>query len=209
MCLGNQEVNVSSKPKKDVVPRQKRYADNLLENEDEAVLLAKSVITEELRRQQQGIMTQLVIEKEVNAKFEEAFATEKGKKLKASKGEGSSAAKDGEFEDFLDTDNDATTGFSWSDTDKDDAENSDMDISDDDLIKDMMMQQDLGSVFTDAQTTFVLANLEGNPEVTSYLSSASEVPFGTNVDVQATEIILLELFEDAVDHQVSYHTLPR
>ncbi|GJV76810.1 hypothetical protein Tco_1508394 [Tanacetum coccineum] len=86
MCLGNKEVNVSSKPKKDVVPRRKRtitYADNLLETEDEAVLLAKSVSTEEQRHQQQGIMTQLVIEKEVNIEFEEGFAAEKGKKLKA------------------------------------------------------------------------------------------------------------------------------
>ncbi|GJZ01475.1 hypothetical protein Tco_0519436 [Tanacetum coccineum] len=76
MCSYNQEVNVSSKPKKDVVPRRKRtitHADNLLETEDEAVLLAKSVSIEEQRRQQQGIMTQLVIEKDVNTEFEEAF----------------------------------------------------------------------------------------------------------------------------------------
>nr|GEU73545.1 hypothetical protein [Tanacetum cinerariifolium] len=117
-------------------------------------------------------MTQLVIEKEVNAKVEEAFAAEKGKEtqrycdrrsnssitldlqigymesiiksirqeIQASKGEESSAAKDEEFKNFLDTDSDATAGSSWYDTDKDDAENSNMDISDDDLIKDMMMR---------------------------------------------------------------------
>nr|GEU90699.1 retrotransposon protein, putative, Ty1-copia subclass [Tanacetum cinerariifolium] len=47
-----QEVNISSKPKKDVVPRRKRtitYAHNLLETEDEVVLLVKSVSTEEQR----------------------------------------------------------------------------------------------------------------------------------------------------------------
>ncbi|GJW42246.1 hypothetical protein Tco_0071045 [Tanacetum coccineum] len=60
MCLGTQEVNVSNKPKRDVVPRRKRtitYANNLLETEDEVVLLAKSVSTEEQRHQQQGITT--------------------------------------------------------------------------------------------------------------------------------------------------------
>ncbi|GKD75716.1 hypothetical protein Tco_1333998 [Tanacetum coccineum] len=41
MHLGSQEVNFSSKPKKDNVPRRKRkitYADNLLKTEDDAVL---------------------------------------------------------------------------------------------------------------------------------------------------------------------------
>ncbi|GKB69256.1 hypothetical protein Tco_0930668 [Tanacetum coccineum] len=59
VCSGNQEVNVSSKPKKDDVPRKKRtitYADNLLEIENKAILLAKSVSTEEQRCQQQGIV---------------------------------------------------------------------------------------------------------------------------------------------------------
>ncbi|GJR82107.1 hypothetical protein Tco_0152892 [Tanacetum coccineum] len=54
MCSGNQEVNVLSKPKKYGVPNKKRtitYADNLLETEDEAILLAKSVSTKEQRRQ--------------------------------------------------------------------------------------------------------------------------------------------------------------
>ncbi|GKD70586.1 hypothetical protein Tco_1324676 [Tanacetum coccineum] len=54
MCSGNQEVNVSSKPKKDVVPRKQRtitYADNILKTKDRVVLLAKSVSTEKQRRQ--------------------------------------------------------------------------------------------------------------------------------------------------------------
>nr|GEX36611.1 hypothetical protein [Tanacetum cinerariifolium] len=40
---------------------------------DEAVLLTKSFNTKERRRQQQGIMTELVIEKEVYTEVEEAF----------------------------------------------------------------------------------------------------------------------------------------
>ncbi|GJV48190.1 hypothetical protein Tco_1438402 [Tanacetum coccineum] len=51
-------------------------------------------------------------------------------------------------------------------------------------------------VYTDAQTTSVVHNLEGNPEVKSFLSGASEVPFGTHVDVQATNLVLQEMFPD-------------
>ncbi|GJT94539.1 hypothetical protein Tco_1090057 [Tanacetum coccineum] len=60
-----------------------------------------------------------------------------------------------------------------------------------------------GQVYTKTQTIFMVANPEGNPEVTSFFSGASEVPLGTNVDVQATKFVLQELFEDVVDHQVS------
>ncbi|GJZ39217.1 hypothetical protein Tco_0585780, partial [Tanacetum coccineum] len=52
MCSSssNLEVNVSSKPKNDVVPRRKRtitFADNIFENEKEAILLSKLVNTDE------------------------------------------------------------------------------------------------------------------------------------------------------------------
>ncbi|GJW08015.1 hypothetical protein Tco_1570438 [Tanacetum coccineum] len=40
-------------------------------------------------------------------------------------------------------------------------------------------------VYTDAQTTSVVHNPEGNPELTSYISGASKVPLGTHVDVLA------------------------
>ncbi|GKA09785.1 hypothetical protein Tco_0689218 [Tanacetum coccineum] len=48
-------------------------------------------------------------------------------------------------------------------------------------------------VQTDIQKTFVVPILEGNPEVTSYISCASEVPLGTNVDVEAPCILLKKL----------------
>nr|GFA77708.1 hypothetical protein [Tanacetum cinerariifolium] len=122
MCLGNQEVNVSSKPKKGVIPRRKRmitYADNLFETKDEVVLLANSKLKKPLllkRKETQRIKS---IRQEIQA----------------SKGEGSSAANDREFKDFSITDSDATTSSSWFDDDKDDAKNYDMDISDDDSDK--------------------------------------------------------------------------
>ncbi|GJY15015.1 hypothetical protein Tco_0385437 [Tanacetum coccineum] len=69
----------------------------------------------------------------------------KGKKLKGKWekknliGEGSSPAKDGEFEDFSNIDSNATARSSWSNTDKDDdivnAKKFDIDICDDDSDK--------------------------------------------------------------------------
>ncbi|GKC49121.1 hypothetical protein Tco_1071866, partial [Tanacetum coccineum] len=58
-------------------------------------------------------------------------------------------------------------------------------------------------VYTDAQTTSVVVNLEGNPKVLSYVLGASKVPFGTYVDVQATDFVLKEMFLDDADHQES------
>nr|GFD32484.1 hypothetical protein [Tanacetum cinerariifolium] len=47
-------------------------------------------------------------------------------------------------------------------------------------------------VYTDAQITSVVQNLKGNPELKSYISGASEVPFGTHVDVLATKTLMQE-----------------
>ncbi|GJX19064.1 hypothetical protein Tco_0221741 [Tanacetum coccineum] len=43
---------------------------------------------------------------------------------------------------------------------------------------------------------------EGNPELTSYISCASEVPLGTHVDVQATNFLLQEMFSDENAHHI-------
>ncbi|GKF27881.1 hypothetical protein Tco_0094223, partial [Tanacetum coccineum] len=58
-------------------------------------------------------------------------------------------------------------------------------------------------VYTDAHTTLVVHNPEGNPELTSYTSGASEVPLGTHVDVLATKTILQEMFPDENAHHLS------
>ncbi|GJS99679.1 hypothetical protein Tco_0820849 [Tanacetum coccineum] len=57
-------------------------------------------------------------------------------------------------------------------------------------------------VYTDAQTTSAVIYPEGNPMLTSYISGASKVPFGTHVDVQATNVLLQEIFSD----ENAYHT---
>ncbi|GKD18661.1 hypothetical protein Tco_1207819 [Tanacetum coccineum] len=61
-------------------------------------------------------------------------------------------------------------------------------------------------VYTYAPTTLVVHNLDGNHEVRSFLSCASEVPFVTHVDVQATKLILQEIFLD--DRVIFHHKLP-
>ncbi|GKA13600.1 hypothetical protein Tco_0693246 [Tanacetum coccineum] len=85
MCLGNQEVNVSSKPKKAVVPKKPRIitvADNIIEQEIVAVKLEKIVSIEEQRLQQREIMTQLTIEKQVKKDVNEGYAPKRGLKFK-------------------------------------------------------------------------------------------------------------------------------
>ncbi|GJR52227.1 hypothetical protein Tco_1402748 [Tanacetum coccineum] len=58
-------------------------------------------------------------------------------------------------------------------------------------------------VYTDTHTTSAVPNPKGNPEVRIFLSGSSEVPFGTHVDVQATKLVLHEIFLDDVAHHNS------
>nr|GEW09332.1 hypothetical protein [Tanacetum cinerariifolium] len=62
-------------------------------------------------------------------------------------------------------------------------------------------------VYTDAQTTSVVHNLEGNPELISYISGASEVPLDTNVDVLAIKTLMREMFPNKNTYHIP--SLPR
>nr|GEU78260.1 hypothetical protein [Tanacetum cinerariifolium] len=57
-------------------------------------------------------------------------------------------------------------------------------------------------VYNDAQTTSMVHNPEGNPELTSYISGASEVPLGTHVDVLETKTLMQEMFPDENAHHI-------
>ncbi|GKD76850.1 hypothetical protein Tco_1339471 [Tanacetum coccineum] len=72
-----------------------------------------------------------------------------------------------------------------SENEIDDANESDMDLSDDNPDRD------------DDATG---ANSEGNPELTSYISGASKVPLGTHGDVLETKTLLQEIFSDENAH---------
>ncbi|GKC52935.1 hypothetical protein Tco_1075680, partial [Tanacetum coccineum] len=57
-------------------------------------------------------------------------------------------------------------------------------------------------VCTDAQTTSVVHNPKGNPELTSYISGAFELPLGTHVDVLATKTLMQAMFSDENAHHI-------
>ncbi|GKA46640.1 hypothetical protein Tco_0739523 [Tanacetum coccineum] len=215
----NQEVNVPSMFKKNVVPRKQRsitIANNLVPQEDVAVELAKS---KPKGPAIEDPVVQSLLDLRRGSK-ESRFKSVRQEK-KPVGGEGSSAVHDKyyEFKDISATYSDATRDSSCSETDKekddetDDFEDSDMDLSDDEPKGDddvigfgvFMYNKSteplkstylspIVTFYTDAHTTSAVANPKGNPEVTSYISGASEVPFGTNVDVQATNLVLKEMF---------------
>ncbi|GJS30794.1 hypothetical protein Tco_0491414 [Tanacetum coccineum] len=57
-------------------------------------------------------------------------------------------------------------------------------------------------MYSDAQTTTVVHNLEGNPELTTYISGAFKVPLGTHVDVLGTKNLMEEMFPDENAHHI-------
>ncbi|GJS03915.1 hypothetical protein Tco_0320423 [Tanacetum coccineum] len=217
MCSGDQEANVPSAFKKNVVPRKTRsltVTDNIVE-EPVAVELAKSINTyAEWGQKFKGPVVK-------DPTIQSLLDLKKGSKasrlesLKQAKqevgGEGSSAThnKYYEFENISATDSEATQDSYHSDTDEErDNETDDSDNSDMDLFKDEPKGDDDAadlecSVYTDAQTTSAVVYPEGNPKLTSYISGASEVPLGAYIDVQETNILLQEVFPDENAHHIS------
>ncbi|GJS03821.1 hypothetical protein Tco_0320329 [Tanacetum coccineum] len=57
-------------------------------------------------------------------------------------------------------------------------------------------------VYTGAQTTSVVHNPEGNPEITSYISGSSKVPLGTHVDILSIKTLLQEMFLNENAHHI-------
>ncbi|GJY22890.1 hypothetical protein Tco_0396548 [Tanacetum coccineum] len=104
--LTTPELMANCKPK-NVVPRRKRtitFADNLVGSEDEAVLLAKSgKKLKGVAIEDSSVQSLLDLRKG----FKESRLESMRQEMQADRGEGSSAAKDREFEYFLDTDSDA------------------------------------------------------------------------------------------------------
>ncbi|GKA74790.1 hypothetical protein Tco_0781092 [Tanacetum coccineum] len=140
--------------------------------------------------------------------------SKRGKEKQPVGEEGSSAAhnKYYEFENTLETNSDATRDSLRSNTDEerdDETGDSDMDLSNNEPKADDVVSllnetpvyelTDIMShpVYIDAHTTLVVHNPEGNPEIISYKSSASEVPCGTHVDVQATNLVLQDILTTA------------
>ncbi|GKF21818.1 hypothetical protein Tco_0070456 [Tanacetum coccineum] len=178
MCSGDKEANVPSAFKKNVVPRKTRYvtiADNIVEV-PVTIELVKSISIEEQRRQQRDIMTQLLIDQQIDKDVEDMYAElESIKQMKqAVTGEGSSAAhaKYYEFENTSATDSDATRGSSCSDTNEEkDDETSDFDDSDMELSDDSPQGDDdaIGfGVFMYNKSTEPLKSTYLTPTITCY-----------------------------------------
>ncbi|GKD02372.1 hypothetical protein Tco_1177346, partial [Tanacetum coccineum] len=218
-CYGNQVENVPNKLKKDVVPRKIRS----LTIAKEAVVgeLANSISIKEPLSQRRP-RSQLTIDSQTDKAVADMY-NEWGQKLKGPAVEDPAVYSD------------------ESANETDDADESDMDLSNDnphggdddarygvfmhnkstatpnstylsptvtssslDFIQTLLYETPVNElmnfmshlVFTDAQTTSVVHNPEGNPKLTSYISGASEVPLGTHVDVLATKSLMQEMFPD-------------
>ncbi|GJS46182.1 hypothetical protein Tco_0596303 [Tanacetum coccineum] len=142
-------------------------------------------------------------------------------------GEGSSVAHNKYYSSSY-TASDATLYSSSSDESEEsvyetnDADESDMDLPDDNLHGDddaakygvFMHNKSTATpnstylsltvtMFTDSQTTSVVHNPEGNPELTSYISGVFEVPLGTHVDILATKTLMHEMFPNENAHHIS------
>ncbi|GJZ43013.1 hypothetical protein Tco_0590268, partial [Tanacetum coccineum] len=203
MCYGDQAVNVS---KKDVVPRKTR---SLTITEETVVSeLANSINTyaewgqklKGLAVDDPAVQSLLDLQKGSKASRLESLKQKKQTVI----GEGSSNAHSKHYADS-DTNSDAILYSSCSDTTEesdnktDDADDSDTDLSDDNPDRD---DDATGFVYTDAQTTSAVIYPKANLELTSYISGASEVPLGTHVDVQATNVLLQEMFSDENAHHI-------
>ncbi|GJX34596.1 hypothetical protein Tco_0246153 [Tanacetum coccineum] len=184
-----------------------------------SVELAKSISIKEQHTQQRR-SSQLKIDSQIDNNVEDTYA-EWGQKLK---GEGSSVVHT-KFYDTSDTESDATHYSSCSDTSEEstnetnDVDDSNMDLTDDEpkgdndtarydnLLDETPINEltDLmyNPVYIDAHTTSVVHNPEGNPKARSFLSNASEVPYGTHVYVQATNLALQEMCPDDASHYIS------
>ncbi|GJS46059.1 hypothetical protein Tco_0596180 [Tanacetum coccineum] len=214
-CYGDQVVNIPNKLKKDVVPRKTRS----LTIAEEAVVgeLANSInIYVEWGQKLKGhaiedpaVQSLLDLQKGSKANILESLR----KKKQPVAGEGSSAAHN-KYYSSSDTASDATLYSSSSDKSEEKyrvfmhnmstaTPNSTylsptVTSSSLDFIHTLLDETPVNEltdfishpVCTDAQTTSVVHNPEANPELTSYISGASEVLLGTHVDVLATKTLM-------------------
>ncbi|GJV15121.1 hypothetical protein Tco_1360444, partial [Tanacetum coccineum] len=157
MYYGDQVANVPKKLKKDVVPKKTRS----FTIAEEAVVdeLAKSISIQESCSQRRPAVEDPAVQSLLDLR----------KGSKASRLESLSDAT--LYSSSLDKPEESANEI-------DDADESDMDLSNDNPHGDY--DDASHPVYTDAQTTLVVHIPEGNPELTSYISGASEVPLGTD-----------------------------
>ncbi|GJU32595.1 hypothetical protein Tco_1176184 [Tanacetum coccineum] len=193
MRSGDQEANVPNAFKKNDVSRKTRYlivADKFVE-ERTAVELIKS-----LSHIVEDPDAQLLLDLCKGPKASKLESLKHAKQAVVGKGSSAAHNKYHEFENILATDNeprgdDDAAGFRVFMYNKSNITHSNLTY---------LIPRNL--VYTDAQTTSAVIYLEENPELTSYILGASEVPLGTRVDVQSTNIVLQEMFPDEAAHHI-------
>ncbi|GJZ81260.1 hypothetical protein Tco_0646254 [Tanacetum coccineum] len=162
MYYGDQVASVPNKLKKDVVPRKTR-----------SLTIAEELV---IGPAVEDPSVQSLLDLRNGSKASRLESLRQKKQPDA--GEGSSAAHN-KYYDSSDTNNDATLYTSSSDeseeseNETDDTDEPDMDLFNDNPNRDddaAGLAQDLPPVYIDAQTTLVVHNPEGNPELTSYIS---------------------------------------
>ncbi|GKE29052.1 hypothetical protein Tco_1444436, partial [Tanacetum coccineum] len=203
MCYGDQVANVPNKLKKDDVPRKTRYL----------TIVEETVVGPTVEDPTVQSLTDL-------RKGSKASRLESLKQKKqAVVGEGSSAAHNKYYDDS-DIDNDNPHGYNdavgygvfmhnkSTATPNSTYLSPTVTSSSIDFIQTLLDETHANEltdfmshlVYTGAQTTSVVHNPEGNPEITSYISGASEVPLGIHVDVLATKTLMQEIFPDKNAH---------
>ncbi|GJY06219.1 hypothetical protein Tco_0373273 [Tanacetum coccineum] len=220
MRRGGVEIDVGSKKKKDEFLKKKRTitsADNILEDPDEALELAVMVSSEEESKRRQELITKerqaSLIGKQGTKQCKTGqFALTKMTKSGRSPNDGT----------------DQTRRYGVHIHDKEQQQptfkplsptitcSSQEDVNR--FLNDQPIYESTdkmcGIVNIDAQTTFVVPIPEGNHEVTSYISGASEVSFGMNVDVkiivrekQRKKEFTKEIMQKLVGHEQKLNAL--
>ncbi|GJS70574.1 hypothetical protein Tco_0703415 [Tanacetum coccineum] len=219
MCYGDQVANVPNKLKKDDVPRKTRS----LTIAEEAAVGSKASRLESLRQRKQplpGEGSSDAQNKYYSSSDSNSDATLYS--LSSDESEGSTNETDDADESDMDLSNDNPHG------DDDDARygvfmhnkstatpsstylSPTVTSSSLDFIQTLLDETPTNEltdfmshpVYNDDQTTLVVHNPEDYPELTSYISGASEVPLGTHVDVLATKTLMREMFLDENAHLI-------
>ncbi|GJT83053.1 hypothetical protein Tco_1057395, partial [Tanacetum coccineum] len=197
MCYGDQVANVPNKLKKDVVLRKTRS----LTIAKELVIskLANSVNIQEMRSQQYTDSDATIYSSSPEGSANETDdADESDMNLSDDNPHGYD--NDARYEVFMHNKSTATPNSTYLSLT---VTSSSLDFIQnllDETPANELMDFMSHPMYTDAQTTSVMHNPEGNPELKNYISGASEVPLGTHVDVLATKTLMQEMFSDDNAH---------
>ncbi|GKD55574.1 hypothetical protein Tco_1288961 [Tanacetum coccineum] len=228
--LGDQEVNVPSAFKKNVVPRKTRsltIVDNIVE-ELVVVELVKSISCEDRHCQQHEIITQLTSNRQIEKMLKTRSKASRLESLKQAKqavaGKGSSAAhnKYHEFENISATDTEATQDSSRSNTDEekdveiDDSDDSKMDLSKDKPKRDgdavgfgvfTLLNDPHANKFTDFMSNLVYTDAHITSVISLFTKQSTSVDDLSDMDLKLKLLEEIHLNKTHLTNQKLYDNL--